>query len=149
LWRSSSPHTWFRRRLVTANLWIGTTASSTPADDEAAAPREDGFAFEVPLPLMVLDRCEQATVVVVLERVVRFGSERPVGVGDVPAQPVGLDADRGLLPALPAGSVVGHGAERVHEVVGRRGEALAGGSVELSGEVAPLCSQLGDLAVGG
>jgi hypothetical protein len=112
--------------------------SSTTVHGEGA----DRSALDLPLVLMILDRCEGAAAVGLLERAVGFGSQRSVGVGDVPPQPIGLDAERGALPAFPAASVDRHAAERAHEVVGQlmpeAGDAVARRVIELASAVAPL-----------
>lgn len=58
------------------------------------------------------------SVVLALQRVVRFATEGAVGVGDVPAQPVLLDSEGGLFPPVVVAAVGRGWAECGGEVFG-------------------------------
>ena len=77
-------------------------ASQAPGEPSCAGPMMDGLARELATGL--LDRPRGVLVLFALERVGGLGSEGAVWVGDVPARPVLLDGERGLLS--PAAAVV-------------------------------------------
>jgi hypothetical protein len=73
---------------------------------EPSSQRTDGCAVRVEFVPGVLDLPCGLPVVLALQPVAGFATERALGVGDVPAQPVLLDGERRLFPPV-AGVVVG------------------------------------------
>lgn len=113
----------------------GPVDSSPAAADPEAAAADRGTAALL-LVLVVVEHGERLLVMFALERFGRFGSERPVGVGDVPAEPVVLDRGGHALPAVAVGPAWRSGSEHVVEVGG-----WVGG--EVGGTGAAVVAQLG------
>ena len=101
---------------------------------------------------LLLDHGGQPEVLLLLERVGRHGAEGVVGGGDGPVQPVGLDGQGGLLPAVAVAGVGRWRTERGRQVPGRgvpgTGETLRGGLLQLRRKRVVLVLQGGDLLAG-
>jgi hypothetical protein len=88
------------------------------------------------LVLELIDHGQDALSLFPLESVGGFSAERVVGVGDVPAEPVGLDRGGGAFPPVTVGLTRWSGPEHGVKVVGRVGG-------ELGGADAAVVAQLG------